>query len=223
MADTFFAGLDLGQQNDRTALVVLQRTFPGDRGALRVRPRPEPHYRVGHIERFETGIPYTDMVGQVETAITRDPLKRRTTLVVDATGVGRAVADLFTHIGRSAKSVTITGGRAANRKGSEWTVPKNLLASTTQTLLETGRLQFSRRVPHTDVLLQEMRDFRVKVSDSGHARFEHREGKHDDLVLATALAAWYAERGARQRKNWRKVMDLNDSLDWQHARGTSSA
>jgi hypothetical protein len=209
MADTFFAGLDLGQQNDRTALVVLQRTFPGDRGALRVRPRPEPHYRVGHIERFETGIPYTDMVGQVEAAITRDPLKRRTTLVVDATGVGRAVADLFTHIGRSAQSVTITGGHNANRSGSEWTVPKQLLASTVQSLLQTGRLQFSERVPHTDILKQEMKDFRVKVSDSGHARFEHREGKHDDLVLATALAAWYAERHARRRRAWETVTTMN--------------
>jgi hypothetical protein len=49
----------------------------------------------------------------------------------------------------------------------------------------------------------------VKVSQSGHATFEHREGAHDDLVLACALAAWYAEQGLRRKKVWADVLDAN--------------
>jgi len=206
---TFYAGLDLAQQSDHTALVVLQRVDP--HAELRPRPRDEARsvYRARLVKRLDTGIPYTDMVARIDTALSRPPLKGCTTLVIDATGVGRPVADLFSGLGRSAQSVTITGGQRANRNGSEWSVPKHLLASTVQRLLQTGRLQFSERVPHSTVLKQEMKDFRVKVSDTGHVRFEHREGKHDDLVLATALAAWYAEQGGRHRRAWGQIASLN--------------
>jgi hypothetical protein len=190
---TFYAGLDLGQQNDRTALVVLQERPPETDVFGNV--TGEEVYQARHIQRFQTGRPYTDMVEDVEALLSRAPLRGDTTLVIDATGVGRAVADLFGHIGRSAVNVTITGGQEPNRNGNEWTVPKRDIASTTQALLQTDRLQFSARVPETEVLVSEMKDFRVKVSQSGHATFEHREGKHDDLVLACALAAWYAEHG----------------------------
>jgi hypothetical protein len=204
MKDTdYIAGLDLGQQNDRTALVILDAEDPP---AWKDEDR---FYRARHIQRFETGRPYTDMVGDVEALLQQAPLRGRTSLVVDATGVGRAVTDLFGHIGRRCVSVTITGGQSANKKGDEWTVPKASLASTTQALLQTDRLRFSERVPTTDVLLQELKDFRVKITDGGHAKFEHREGKHDDLVLACALAAWYAEQGLRRKKVWADVLDAN--------------
>jgi hypothetical protein len=48
------------------------------------------------------------------------------------------------------------------------------------------------------VLTDELQGFQVKVETSshgGHARFEHRQGEHDDLVLALAMALWYAEHG----------------------------
>jgi hypothetical protein len=167
-----------------------------------------PRYRARHIQRFSTGVSYTEMVEEIEQVMQRPPLRKATTLVVDATGVGRAVADLFAHIGRSVVSVTITGGDSTTRTGSEYTVPKRTLASTTQALLQTDRLQFSARVPETEVLLRELKDFRVKVSDTGHARFEHREGEHDDLVLATALAAWYGERGRRVKQSFREILNI---------------
>lgn len=206
---TYIAGLDLGQQTDRTALVVLEQYRPGADRSPRPRDLPEVAYRARHIDRFPTGRAYTDMVQDVEALLRQEPLRGRTTLVVDATGVGRAVADLFAGLGRRTINVTITGGQDASRTGQDFTVAKKLLASTTQALLQTGRLQFSSRVPETGVLLSELKDFRVKVSASGHARFEHRSGAHDDLVLACALAAWYAERGSRRRKAFRGILNID--------------
>ena len=41
--------------------------------------------------------------------------------------------------------------------------------------------------------MKEMADMRVKVTCSGYEQFEAwREGTHDDLVLAVALACWRA-------------------------------
>jgi hypothetical protein len=189
----YIAGLDLGQQNDRTALVVLEQDLPRE-DVFGEPEREHSLYRARHIERYETEVSYTEQVARVRR--TMKQLPRRTPLVVDATGVGRAVADLFADCGSRVIRVTITGGDSVTRKGSEFRVPKADLASTTQALLQTDRLQFSKRVPLTEILTGELQDFRVKVSDGGHVRFEHREGQHDDLVLALALAAWYAEDGS---------------------------
>jgi hypothetical protein len=46
------------------------------------------------------------------------------------------------------------------------------------------------------VLVQELLAFRVKIDPlTAHDSYgTWREGAHDDLVLATAVAAWWAER-----------------------------
>jgi hypothetical protein len=47
----------------------------------------------------------------------------------------------------------------------------------------------------TDRLVRELQNFRVKLTVAAHETFgAWREGDHDDLVLAVALACWLAER-----------------------------
>ena len=41
-------------------------------------------------------------------------------------------------------------------------------------------------------LQQELKDFQRKVSDAGSATYNARTGAHDDLVLAVAIALWWA-------------------------------
>ena len=57
-----------------------------------------------------------------------------------------------------------------------------------------------------DALLSELMSMRVAVSASGHERFEAwREGAHDDMVLALALAWWQMARrdpGLRKMRGW---------------------
>jgi hypothetical protein len=40
----------------------------------------------------------------------------------------------------------------------------------------------------------ELLDFRCKLSDAGRATYAARVGRHDDLVLAVAIAAWWIAR-----------------------------
>jgi hypothetical protein len=45
-----------------------------------------------------------------------------------------------------------------------------------------------------EILVRELLNFRVKISDLGHDTYNAwRESEHDDLVLAVAIAAWVAE------------------------------
>jgi hypothetical protein len=43
-------------------------------------------------------------------------------------------------------------------------------------------------------LAWELQDFRATASESGNCRFGARSGRHDDLVLALAIGAWWVNR-----------------------------
>src|SRR5262249_55471850 len=99
-------------------------------------------------------------------------------------------------LGALLRPALITAGHAvtAGDDGS-WHVAKKELVSGLQVLLQTRRLQIARALPEADLLVKELQNFRVKVTVAANGVFEAwREGQHDDLVLATALACWWAEQ-----------------------------
>ena len=170
-------------------------------------PAPGPaKYACNIAERFERGTPYPTLVENV-TRLFNDPKFAGQALVVDGTGVGRPVVDLF----RRAKiachlvPVTITAGSPTGALNSVkvdewgyWHVQKKELVGSVQVLLGTGRLEVAPGLRQAPVLVQELKSFSYKIRESGHTSLESwRERDHDDLVLALALAAWYAGR-ARQ-------------------------
>jgi hypothetical protein len=81
-------------------------------------------------------------------------------------------------------------------------VPKKELVGAVQVLLQGRRIKFAP-VPRREVLLKELLTFKVRVTAAANETFEAwRERDHDDLVLAVALAAWQAERGAGLCTDW---------------------
>lgn len=201
-------GLDLGQARDYSALVVTERleVFTGrsKRSAFGEEMADlDERHEVRHIERFQLGTPYPAVVDRVSQLMDERELRGTSLLVLDATGVGRAVADLFKDAYRQGrlgdywpKTVTITGGRET----SGLNVPKRELVSRVQSLLQTGRLAIDPALDHAEVLKRELLAFRAKITSKGNDTYEaHREGDHDDLVLALALSCWRAHRHAPPR------------------------
>jgi hypothetical protein len=187
----FYLGLDLGQAADYTALGVLER-LPGAGGA-------PAHYQCRALERFDLGTPYPQIVEALKTRLALPALRGHTALVVDATGVGRAVVDMLDDAGLAPVRVTITGGNSVNHEGTYWNVPKRDLVSTMQVLFQTERLKFAGSMPMVPVLIQELLAFQVKITAAANDTYgAWREGSHDDLVLALAVAAWYAENQPRR-------------------------
>jgi hypothetical protein len=121
-------------------------------------------------------------------------LSGKAELAIDATGVGPAVTDIFAKRGRSFKAVKIHGGDAETCDKGVYRVPKRNLVSALQAALQTGTLKIASSLPLVEVLRQELLNFRVKVNiATGHDCYEYwREGDHDDLVLAAAMAVWSA-------------------------------
>ena len=197
MPNRYFVGLDLGQAQDFTALAVLTRPRLTGRESSVER---KPPYAVPHLQRFPLGTPYPAIVSAVVDLL-RTPQLRGSMLVVDQTGVGRPVVDMLRDGMRGRVTghlvpVTITGGHDVTRgERAEYRVPKKELVGVLQVLLQTRRLRIAQSLPEAAILVRELETFRVKIPEAANETFgAWREGQHDDLVLAAALAAWEGER-----------------------------
>src|SRR5437764_15354755 len=88
------------------------------------------------------GTPYPAIGAQVSRLLTNLP--GHPELVIDFTGVGRPVFDMFVYSGISPIGVLISGGTAETRDGPTCSVPKLTLVSRLQALLHEGRLKILR-------------------------------------------------------------------------------
>jgi hypothetical protein len=181
----FYVGLDLGQANDYTALMILEQV---DDKAGNI-------YHVRRLERIR-GAPYPDIAQKVKAIMVTPALAGHTDLVVDQTGVGAPVVDLLRQAGLEPVAVSIHGGAATSREGDNWKVPKRDLVGTLQVLLQSGRFLVSNKLKLGPVLQAEMLNFKVKIDPvTAHDSYSAwRDNEHDDLVLSAALAAWWAEQ-----------------------------
>ncbi len=117
--------------------------------------------------------------------------------MVDATGVGLPVVDLLRQerLDCMVRPVMVTGGLAESQKDVYYRVPKRDLIVGLQMALQTGAMKIAKGLEWGPALKTEMAEMRVKVTGEGNEQFgAWREGTHDDLVFAVALAGWGAER-----------------------------
>jgi hypothetical protein len=197
-----FVGLDLGQSQDFTAVTVVERAeLMGDWDPVVLAWKKVVKLRLRYLERMPLGTPYPEVVDRV-ARLTRCPeLAGQCSLIVDGTGVGRPVIDLLRRGGLSCSlmPVIITGGDVESQENEYYRVSKKDLISGVQVLLQREELQIASKMELAAVLEQELADVRVKITAGGREQYgAWREGQHDDLVLAVALACWGAEQRYRK-------------------------
>jgi hypothetical protein len=195
--DWYFVGVDFGQSRDFTAIAVVERAeTTGAWDAAMFAWRKVVSLQLRYLERVARGTPYTEVVERV-VQVTRWPeLAGRCRLAVDGTGVGRPVVDLLRRErpGCVVMPVNITGGLMQTTEGGYYGVPKRDLILGLQVLLQRGVLRIAAGLEYGADLVKEMAAMQVKISLSGHEQYAvWREGTHDDLVFAVALACWNAQ------------------------------
>ncbi len=191
----YFLGLDLGQAADWSALAVLERAEmppPKDGTA------PRKHawqFGCRGLKRWPLGTAYPVIVDDVAALVEKPPL-RYAHLVIDGTGVGRPVVDMFVKAMLPVKlePVLITAGSAQSYQDGYHHVAKIILISTVLVQLQERRLRFAQALPETATLIKELQNYRVKITPAANEVFDARDGAHDDLLLALALACWQGEQ-----------------------------
>lgn len=193
----FTIGADLGQTTDPTAIVIIEtidRPVPQYQSGVQVEPTRKISHQVRHIERMPLRTPYDRVVEHVLRLKSTGPLNAAP-LAIDHTGVGRPVFDLFKHANiKPLVGITITAGREVRETADGFTVPKLELISGVQARFATGALKIAAALPDAKALVSELADFRVRSGSSGATYMGARDGAHDDLVLALAIALFVAEQ-----------------------------
>ncbi|MBO1361423.1 hypothetical protein J2D73_16685 [Acetobacter sacchari] len=203
----FTVGVDLGKMSDHTALVVIEESHRREERRMRLKfgpDRPERvasrvrrEYAVRNVHRYPVGCDYLAITRSVAGVLGQLSLREeRPELVVDASGVGRPVIDLLRHNGLAPVAVTITSGEHFVAHGTkDFGVAKSLLVSTLDAVLADDRLSITGESSASAILRQELAGFRAKRRASGTIAFEGdaRQGVHDDVVMALAVALWRSE------------------------------
>jgi hypothetical protein len=182
-------GLDLGQAQDYSALAMLEQTREGEDTQAR--------YDVVHLHRWPLNTPYPKVVADV-AAMAGAPGVTDACIAIDGTGVGRPIVDLFiqANLKVSVRPVLITAGNAVKyAEGGYIHVSKIILVGVLRSLSDRKLLRFAKGLALAKTTEKELANFKVKVTLAGNEGFagDWREGQHDDLVLATAIAAWVGE------------------------------
>lgn len=216
----FLLGLDIGQVHDPAALAIVERTtvdFGGEvepRYAVRHLERfplgtgyshlcahsvatDKPCERCGGVSRggiLERTMAYIEKLPRPRDW-THDPFTRAHRLLIDATGVGRPVVELFRHEGIPATAVTMThGNETVQHDWLSYSLPKRSLVASLQVVMQSRRIQVAESLPDSKVLLQEMQNFQYKINKNAQDLYgAWREGTHDDLLFAVGLCVWYGE------------------------------
>jgi hypothetical protein len=163
---------------------------------------PYPPLDVVHLMRWPLHTAYPQVIADVVELLAR-PQLAGATLAADATGVGRPCCDMLRTEMQSKTAcalvpITITSGAKASRddEAGGFRAPKAELVKTLRKLLRGYRLRVAEALPEAATMVRELGAFEMRISEAVNETFGAQSGKHDDLLLATMLAAWIGENGS---------------------------
>ena len=192
----YVIGADYGRDRDHSALAVIavrtENSGPYDRFNL-----VQPVRRIlelGYLRRVPIGTEYLKvmeilrrLVNKLHAAAGWAGRPVNVHLIVDAAGPGQVAMELIRaqRLNINFVPAVLTGARDAGQSASgARTIPRREIITNLRFLLESQTLRVSGDLQHGPALEAEV----AAVQPDGGQR------SHDDLVIATGLAAWYAPK-----------------------------
>lgn len=190
---TYIISLDPAKLRDWCALSAIDMQY--------VAAKKRFHYGVVTIARKQ-GMDYPAMIDWVIGILKMPQFNKAEPpkFVMDATGVGVAVSDMFKAKGIRHAAITFTKGNVCKRDGFGIHVGKPRLVGKFLGAWDAGKVQVNSGQPLWPQLEREMLAFKAEMKENGYAKFEAEEGENDDLFISLAQAVWYGEeilRGGR--------------------------
>jgi phage FluMu gp28-like protein len=162
----FYVGVDFGKEQDFSVVLVAEKVY----NVL----------RVVHVHRFPLKTEYASVIGYVKSLLDRWHEVRA--VYADITGVGGyIVEDMFRSGIQNVNGVTFT----VQSKEEMATILREKMRS------EEVKIPYvpSRKIEDVD-LTAELNIEKYELMKTGHLRFSHPEGGHDDVFWSTALAVY---------------------------------
>lgn len=188
---------DIAKAYDRTTIGVFQKRNEKTEDGRSV------SYLLWRDLKMEEQMPYMELGRYMCRLDMHTTLHGNNDLIVDSTGVGEAVCDIFEEMGLSPERIIFTGGEKARvRTESKGfggfaprrtiNVPKTELIDTLKLAVEQRRMRISPGIAFEKDIKDQFSHFiemktRTKKTTYGNDNPE----VHDDIVISAAMAVWY--------------------------------
>jgi phage FluMu gp28-like protein len=165
----FYIGVDFGKQQDYSVVVVVER-FPNN------------ILKLVHVHRFSLSTEYASVIGYIKSL--QDRWKTICEVYADVTGVGGYIVEDMQKSGiTSVTGITFT---VASKEDMATVLREKMRAKEFLIPYEPVRKR-------QDIdLCAELNIEKYELMKTGHIRFSHPEGSHDDVFWAVALAVYAA-------------------------------
>ncbi len=135
-------------------------------------------------------------------------------LVIDGTGVGGPVFDLYDEAGLDPLKIVFTSGESISvqsgaRAGSSkfgivqgYGVPKADLVGALVVAMEQGRMIRAADVPYKQQEIEQYQNFVGRINEkTKYVKFGNAQDEiHDDIIVADAMAVWYGDHVTRDKR-----------------------
>jgi hypothetical protein len=206
----FALALELGKTSEGSAVALVELVERLGSPGPAVVPPEKAHYEVRGLRRFTPGTEYGQITDSLRELLDSGPVAEelqqkhvrlpdggvrpaRTQLcwILDQTAVGKPIIDMVLEKfgGPYAYRVIFAGNHTENEVEGLHYIPKHLLISEIEVLLEERRLKIGDQHPLAPDLMKELVNYKERRSAPiASANDPWREQAHDDLVFAVGLA-----------------------------------
>lgn len=151
----------------------------------------ENFFDVIHLERFPAGRPIPTIVDRVSEIMSGERLTKNCHLLLDVTSTGAAPIRVFESRGLyPAKSIDLANTDTDKSSGPVRRVPLRDVIGAAQVVLQTNRLKVASVLDLASTLVGDLQSFDPKPVARN---MDLSGGRNSDLVLALAVALWWAD------------------------------
>lgn len=187
-----YAGQDLGECLDRSALGIVEYVSEPTqtRDPATWAPLFQCSLVLRHLESPPLGTAYPEVARRAREVVRHPRMDGRCTLIVDAQGPGGGVLPMIEPgLGAPLVKMKATNGQEAREGEKSLNVPKTALLDRLEYVLRTKKLRIAMG-PLTEEFVRELTMLKKEYQTSGYVTYT--TPIHDDLVMAVAMAVWYA-------------------------------
>ena len=151
----------------------------------------ENYFDVTWLQRFPAGHPIPAVVARVSELMSDKRLAKNCHLILDITSTGAAPLRVFESHGLYPEAkVELTNTGSKEHTGGVSRVPLRDVIGAAQVVQQTNRLRVAKDLELGSTLVGDLQSFDPKLATRN---LDLRGGRNSDLVLALAVALWWAD------------------------------
>ena len=233
----YVISIDIAKRRDFTAIQIYRDTpelIRGDRAAN----APDRHFHFQDLVYQFKGqdMRYQDLAMHVVRLVSDKKVANNNDLIVDGTGVGVAVVDIFRERGLNPIPIVATAGGTAKPvyadigsifgngtgeqlKGmhtvSEWHVPKVEMVQAGQVAMEQRLVRIAPNVNHLDDFREQLQGFKGRFNErTNYTRYDAEDDEvHDDFITCYLMAMWWI-RTKSENALAQRLTGETDNVKW---------